>query len=746
MSASYFQNNGKWYGKLLFSIILCIVLTLIVSSLISFLTYVGYDLNKTYESDVRNLTQTSKEVISMTESAQSLSFQIYRTFTVSKLMFYDDPSIFDITGAMNELENYLNSMPFIDSIYVYNSKNGLFYTVSRHGYGGTYSREELPDKGVIDILEGFHHYRPFTPIPRTSTSVNLAGDQETTVYSYLGYDAIGRTQKINSAVVINISSTWINKDIGVQNSNGAGKSYILDNENRLLPGDTLAPKNLSEADSALLADQVRGKETGYVVADFEGSKSLISFTSPDALDWQYVRITPYQSVTEALHTIRDKTILIAAGILAVGLLVSWVLSRMLYRPIHQLVYRMQALESEKRNSSYTIRQEKLRGLLHGACSLHTTSSQKLSQYGITFDFQASYRVTLLRIDEFTSLKQTRADDLTVYKFGIMNIGWEIGLAHYRVEAVDMNDDTVVLLLGRLDHSGQPDDELLRSVLKEIQQAITNYLKIGVSIAYSPEANQPQQLAAMYGLAKEASMHRLFYGKGCLINAEQIMSMKSKEYVFPVDRERRLTEALMTAKPEEAKKLFAEIVEETARYPFHVAQLAVSHLTMTVNNVLFTIQKYNGLDIGASASFSIPALNTFETVSELTRVFFELFDDIQEKLSSKRSTKQGDMIRRVNEIIQREYANPSLSLNYIADELGMSPIYLSRVYKQQTMNAIVDVINQIRLEQAKEQLEQTDNSIIDIALKTGYTSSSYFHRLFKRSFGVTPSDYRKLKAQ
>lgn len=282
------------------------------------------------------------------------------------------------------------------------------------------------------------------------------------------------------------------------------------------------------------------------------------------------------------------------------------------------------------------------------------------------------------------------------------------------------------------------------MLAKIQRSSLDFLKIGLSITYSPEAYQAQQLSTHYKLVKEASQHRLFYGLGSLINGQDIIALKSKEYIFPADKERKLTDALMTSKTEEAKKLFAEIVQETAQYPIHVVQLAISHLTMTVNNILFTIQKNNSLDVEASLSIHIPTPDHFETINELNEVFFSLFDDIQMKLSMKRSTKQGDLIRKINDLIQTEYANPNLSLNWIADELDMSSIYLSRVYKQQTLATIVDVINNVRMERAKEHLENTDLSIVDIAVKSGYTSSSYFHRMFKKSFGVTPSDYRKTK--
>ncbi|WP_338554935.1 helix-turn-helix domain-containing protein [Paenibacillus sp. KS-LC4] len=751
MKATAWKNNGKLYSRLLLSITLCIVLTLLISSFFYYLAYTRLDLKQAYLSDVSSLTRTSQEVNSMTESAQSLTFQLYRTFTISKLLFYTKPNIYDVTAAMNDLTNYLSSMPFIESIYVYNSANNQFYIANRSGQSGIFTKEEISDKGILQTLDDYQTYKPFTPIPRSymaeATDSPLLPGQSSPmhhVYTYLGYDAVGKSQTINSAVIVNISSSWINKDIGTVASDSLGKSFIIDDRQRMLSRDTLAPKTLSKQDNDMLSSQIYGQQQpGYVVARFDGQKSLISYTSSDALEWQYVRVTPYGEITGKVSAIRNTTLAIAAAILAIGLLISWLLSRLLYRPIHHIMDKMNMLETERRNSSYTVRQNILRNLLEGTQQLQTkTQLDKLEQSGITFDFTNNYRVVLIKIDDLETLRETRGNDLLAYKFAIMNISWEIGLKHYRVETVDMNEDSVVLMLGRLDSTEQPDDELLRTMLLQIQQSSLEYLRIGISLTYSPEAQQPQQLASLYKQVKEASLHRLFYGHGCLIYSQNIMELKAKEYKFPVDKEKKLTDALMASKNVDAKQIFASIVEETAEYPIHVVQLAISHLTMTVNTILYTIHKNNSLEVETGLNTNTPSLDKFETVEEMNALFFTLFDDIQARLMEKRTVKQSDLIRKINELIERDFANSNLCLNWIAEELDMSSIYISRVYKQQTLTAVVDVINQVRLEHAKDYLENTDWSVVDIADKSGYTSSSYFHRMFKKSFGVTPADYRK----
>lgn len=751
MSAYSWKSNGKLYGKLLFTTALCIALTLLVTSLFYFFAYIQLDLRKTYQSDASNLAQTSKEVISMTENAQSLSFQIYRTFAISKLMFYSEPSIFDVTIAMNELENYLNSMPYIESIYVYNSSSDLFYTATRHGQGGTLNRAELEDKGILDILDNFQSYRPFTPIPRTYNTKLLEGERTTRAYTYLGYDAIGKSNAINSAVIINISAAWINRDMGNGPGSKGVKSFIMDNQNRLLSGDTLEPLELDPKDLALVEGKIDNRPSGYIVDDFQGRKSVVSFTSPDALEWQYVRVTPYSEITAATKSIVNMTVWIAVGILAAGLIVSWVLSRMLYKPIHLMVNQMNLLENERRNTSYTIRQNRLRGLMQGEKKLQTPGQlQRLAQTGITFDFQSGYRMVLIRIDRFAALKENRGGDLLPYRFAIMNIGGEIGARHYKTETVDMEEDSVVLLLSPLEETPSAgstgESALLRELLAQIQQSSWDFLKLEISITFSREGSGADQLPRLYREVREASMHRLFRGHGCIIDSESAGVMQAQDYVFPLEKEKKLTDALMTGKTEDAKRLLSDILKETEGYAFPVVRMTTAHLSMAVNNLLSTIQKNNNLETDGMPYLHLPSLDQVETLSEVEAAFSALFDGLQEKLSAKRSSKHEGLIARINGLISERYGDTGLSLNAIADELGMSPIYLSRLYKQHALTPIVDAINQARMEAAKRLLLQSDMPVVDIAPQCGYTSSSYFHRMFKKSFGVTPADYRKLKLQ
>lgn len=101
--------------------------------------------------------------------------------------------------------------------------------------------------------------------------------------------------------------------------------------------------------------------------------------------------------------------------------------------------------------------------------------------------------------------------------------------------------------------------------------------------------------------------------------------------------------------------------------------------------------------------------------------------------------------RVNEIlmfIQKNYKK-AIHLEQMADELHLSVSYLSRFFKKAFKTNFVDYIKIFRLERAQHQILYTKQSITEIALQSGFSSSSVFIQCFKGYYGYTPGMYRKM---
>ena len=94
------------------------------------------------------------------------------------------------------------------------------------------------------------------------------------------------------------------------------------------------------------------------------------------------------------------------------------------------------------------------------------------------------------------------------------------------------------------------------------------------------------------------------------------------------------------------------------------------------------------------------------------------------------------------IIKNELNNPHLSTAFIADQLGISKSYLCYLFKQDYDESITKIIRKLRLKQAVIDIQSSNLSLHDITIKYGFKSPSYFSRVFKEVYGVSPMEYRK----
>ena len=84
----------------------------------------------------------------------------------------------------------------------------------------------------------------------------------------------------------------------------------------------------------------------------------------------------------------------------------------------------------------------------------------------------------------------------------------------------------------------------------------------------------------------------------------------------------------------------------------------------------------------------------------------------------------------------------LTLEDLDTRVFLSPNYLSILFKKEMNIGINKYLNNFRLEKACSLLSDSNMKVIDISKYVGFDNPSYFNRLFKNTYGVTPSSYRE----
>ena len=84
------------------------------------------------------------------------------------------------------------------------------------------------------------------------------------------------------------------------------------------------------------------------------------------------------------------------------------------------------------------------------------------------------------------------------------------------------------------------------------------------------------------------------------------------------------------------------------------------------------------------------------------------------------------------------------MSLVSDALEITPAYFSAFFIREVGIGFNEYITGLRVEQAKELLEQTNKKVSDIAVQCGFRSSSYFIVVFRKQTGMSPKEYQNMK--
>ena len=106
-----------------------------------------------------------------------------------------------------------------------------------------------------------------------------------------------------------------------------------------------------------------------------------------------------------------------------------------------------------------------------------------------------------------------------------------------------------------------------------------------------------------------------------------------------------------------------------------------------------------------------------------------------------SMEENSTVYMIKDYIAKNYANDSLSVKDISEHVFLSSSYVCTLFKSETGQTLNQYLTDFRIERAKKLLQDPRYKITDISEKVGYTDGNYFGKTFKRTVGLSPSEYR-----
>lgn len=226
----------------------------------------------------------------------------------------------------------------------------------------------------------------------------------------------------------------------------------------------------------------------------------------------------------------------------------------------------------------------------------------------------------------------------------------------------------------------------------------------------------------------AQMHVLCEGTICFLNSLHIHSMLPEDsgthyyaYVFPM-------EYLAFEKQDYLQKvLITPLIERKLLFP----------LTVNAENVCYR-EVLDRLTLLIELDSARPFGYQLRCKGALLDMIAALYADglFEAPTEIALSEKYKKIITYIEENYQRQ-----ITLEEISGFCNVSPKYFCRYFKNNFGKTFVDYLNHFRVEKACQQLTETSNSVIKIALDNGFHNISYFNKCFKRIKELTPLQYR-----
>ncbi|HOL91497.1 MAG TPA: AraC family transcriptional regulator [Clostridiales bacterium] len=126
---------------------------------------------------------------------------------------------------------------------------------------------------------------------------------------------------------------------------------------------------------------------------------------------------------------------------------------------------------------------------------------------------------------------------------------------------------------------------------------------------------------------------------------------------------------------------------------------------------------------------------------LTDVKMPVMNGIEMARQIRKLAPEQQIVEEIERIISTQYSSP-LTIESIAKMLHFTPNYIGTVFKLVKKISINRYLTNVRIEKAEELLRDNNYSINDIAIMCGYNDITYFHTIFKKETGITPSEYRR----
>lgn len=763
--------QSSLFMKMLVYFMIVLAAMTIFLSIVLYKSFEKSSMETATKNNGRFLSQISYSADHMNENAKNFIWSIYTDVNTIPLMYQTESDYQQLIDSMDRLNRMVQSNSFVQSVYIYNSKMKRFLA---SGDKFVYSQESFYDQEIVTMMENnsFQKNNRSVPIPRMINSSFGEKDavKDIKVFTYITYDTSLNSDVIEGAIIVNIKGDYlqnITNAMRTRDTWSQGDSFVIDSKGALI---SESQGSLPRDHFAIWAERninKLNKESGYFIDYLDGLKVMVNYISSGSLGWKFIYVTPYEAVITDIEKIRTTIIKVVIGLLILGLFVTFLLTLRLYAPIQKLVSKANQLltpsnvvESKTNEFSFlntTISEAyvSMRGtfikrkqeMLHNLLLHNTGSSERLDtlfqKYKVSLDPSLNVMLVSFKIDYFEKFSsQFPENDRRLFRYSVGNFANESYSVHFMNEAVDMGEDTVIIILNVDPTDQEGAVERVIALTESVQLWCDQHLRLVLTATIGSVGHTISDSHRLYKEIVRHSNYRLLFGHQTIITLHRINNQIIDSYKISAQDDALLHEALIQGKADKIEAIFKEIMTKLYLRSYDNVMSNLRYLTYSVYDSLQLIES-NGLDrFELDYNSFLQHIQQAETLEEIEVLFDGLFSYIINIVNSKKDKRSTVLVDTITNHIKQNYTDNNLSLDSISEMLNMSKVYVGKVFRETLDQSVAEYLSDIRMEKALEMIQTGDGKqLSEILDRVGIDNKKYFYTLFKKKFGVTLSEYK-----
>lgn len=366
------------------------------------------------------------------------------------------------------------------------------------------------------------------------------------------------------------------------------------------------------------------------------------------------------------------------------------------------------------------------------------------QYHIDFCYQ-NYIAANVFINDISGWLQDGEDtdvekETFLIQTAIENIIAELLGSQYHCLTFKVNTFTLFTMIGTQNAEKESVWSDVRNSVSRLKNFAENTMKLKMSMVVSDIFDDFNDVPAVFKTISDIGAFNDYRTQEIIYYSD--VEMKHTLYHLSDLQEERIVNNIRNDNFEQAKALLKEYMEQFTMSPGSSPE-TLEFLKYTVCSLFAKVQQYADDNLDLQELFNMEmSCGAMQEFTDLTMSYLNRLCGVFG--SGKSEDKNKILVEKIQDYIACHLGDEDLNVNLLGSVFDLAPNYLSKIFKFQTGVLLKDYINNLRIEEAKKLLKNTDNKMVDIGKSVGFAELTTFNRVFKKYTGISPGQYRHIE--